>query len=182
MRKLVFLLIFIFGWGLEVPNAQSSECGTWRIMIIPESTPTPSHFLRLFQGQFTLKELLSINPGLTEKNFKPGDTVCLPIRTDEYWSVVRGKDTELAGLLKAAKTTIGEKNKEVETLKSQLSWHALLSDSKSYIIAALSFLSLVLFFLWRACAKNLKRFSRVASPGNSLRSLFENLITSVMRR
>ena len=184
MKTIIFLAMLILAWGLEVRGTQSSECGTWRAMVIPESAKTPNHFLALFLNEFTLGELQrkDINPGLSDKNFKTGQTICLPIRTDAYWAKVRSEDAGLRGELKTAKGDIAKRDEEIKTLKSQLNWYGLTKGFEPWIIGGLIITCLVFFLCWRSCARDLGRFNRYASPRRNLWGLFESLLVMVFRR
>ncbi|OGF89219.1 hypothetical protein A3I27_01785 [Candidatus Giovannonibacteria bacterium RIFCSPLOWO2_02_FULL_43_11b] len=75
---LLGVLLFVSG------SAFAQDCGNNRQFFVPAGVGSPGEYANSIGTTFA--ELQKLNPSLTEKNFRAGSAICVPIKSDAYWA------------------------------------------------------------------------------------------------
>lgn len=148
MKIIIFLLAFIFAWGFEVLGAERAEKFNGeknRKLKVREGARVGEY---LVNWDITLEEFQKINPWVTEKTLKAGQSINTPALSQEYqeW---------LLGLAKENETLANENERmlrDLEDANEKMRLHEgswLILQGEGILILAGMFLWIVRKFLRR---------------------------------
>ncbi|OGF68863.1 hypothetical protein A3H65_03615 [Candidatus Giovannonibacteria bacterium RIFCSPLOWO2_02_FULL_45_14] len=110
-----FIFLLVMALVPQMANAAANNCGNNREVFVPKGISSPGDFAKIFGISF--QALQEVNRGLTERNFRAEETLCVPIKSDDYLvQIEKDKaawEKKIAGLrgeLKASKKKIGDLN------------------------------------------------------------------------
>ena len=111
----VLLLGLVLLWVVDV-SAQS--CGWNRQFSVPAGVSSPGEYAVSIGTTFV--ELQKLNMGLTDRNFRAGASICVPIKRDAYWASLQVNKQEWEDNLTVKDTTITTLTNSNDSMKFEL--------------------------------------------------------------
>jgi hypothetical protein len=123
------VLLFLGTWFIY-GEALGQSCGDNRQFIVPFGVNAPSQYAESIGTTFN--ELRKLNPALSDKNFRAGAPICVPIKTDEYWAKLEREKATWGKQTLNLQRELKEKKDELDYLKIQIGlyiigWHGYLA-------------------------------------------------------
>jgi len=163
MKSFIFLLVMAL--VPQLLHAAAIDCGSNREAYVPKGISSPGDFAKIFG--VTFQALQEVNKGLTEKNLRAEEMVCVPIKSDAYWvQLEKDKATwdkkiaELRGELKKSNDEIGDL--KVRRDAAYIGWRLGVG---ALVVLAIS-LSIVGRNLYRRIHQDWRRRTLLAGPSS----------------
>src|SRR3990167_1048638 len=104
-----FIFLLVMALVPQMANAAANNCGNNREVFVPKGISSPGDFAKIFGISF--QALQEVNRGLTERNFRAEETLCVPIKSDDYLvQIEKDKaawEKKIAGLRGDLKAALG---------------------------------------------------------------------------